>query len=455
MFFLDFFEKKAVKRLFRKKLLSGDSTQAILFRRRLWVGLTPILATYLVALFSLNIHSNLFFSRKQKAAVKSPSKKITPFLPAPRPLYFSKNIIVKAGSTIAHILTENRIDQKDRKAVIKALKKYVNVRDIKTGMQFTIHYTPENNGQNVRLNTFLMNKDFDKDVIVERQENGDFKSKLVVHPTKRLYQVIRGRIDTCFYQDARKQGLTSPLLHKIVQVLGYKFDLQRDLHPGDTFCILFEKRVNQKTGIEKQDKCLLVEVVLRGKKTRIYYFKRPRHADIDFFDEKGNGLKSYFLRTPVDGARLTSGFGIRKHPILGYTKMHRGVDFGARRGTPVMAAGDGTVVSIGRRGSYGNYIRIRHISGYATAYAHLNGFKKGLRRGARVKQGHVIGYVGATGRATGPHLHFELLKNGRQINPKSVKMLPRVKLAGKDFKLFQTHVQKMHALYEKDHSVPS
>ena len=440
-----------MRQFLKKNLFTSTSPQTLLFRKRLMVGLAPILATYLVALCSLSWRSQLSFFHTKPSSSK-PAKKVTRFFPAPDPLVFSKNIIVKAGSTITQTLQENRVGSIDRNNVVQELKKHINIRDIKTGTHFKINYKPGETTNEICLNYLSIKKGFAKEVRITRNKQGTFTAKTIVHPTDSRHQLVQGRIRTCFYQDARKQGLDTRMLHKVVQALGYKFDLQRDLHPGDQFRILFEKKVNKKTGAEKQEKCLLVEVILRGKKTRIYYFKRQRHVDVDFFDKKGQGLKSYFLRTPVDGARLSSGYGYRSHPILGYTKMHRGVDFAAPRGTPVMAAGNGTIVCMGRRGSYGNYMRIRHISGYSTAYAHLNGFKKGLRVGSRVKQGNVIAYVGATGRVTGAHLHFELLKSGRQINPKSVKMLPRVKLAGKDLQLFKAHTKKMDVLYKKSYA---
>ncbi len=156
-------------------------------------------------------------------------------------------------------------------------------------------------------------------------------------------------------------------------------------------------------------------------------------------------VRKTLLATPIDGARITSGFGAREHPILGYTKMHKGIDFGAPTGTPIFAAGNGTIVEMGRKGSYGNYVRIKHNGTYQTAYAHTSRFAKGLHKGDKVKQGQVIAYVGTTGRSTGPHLHFEVLLNGAQVNPKTVKSTGSSKLAGKDLKAFKAQVASIDA----------
>jgi murein DD-endopeptidase MepM/ murein hydrolase activator NlpD len=176
-------------------------------------------------------------------------------------------------------------------------------------------------------------------------------------------------------------------------------------------------------------------MTLSGKELA-YYQYTPKSGITDYFNPQGQSVRKTLMRTPINGARLSSGFGKRKHPILGYTKMHRGTDFAAPTGTPIMAAGDGVVDFIGRNGAYGKYIRIRHNSSYKTAYAHMSGFKRGLKQGDRVKQGDTIGYVGTTGRSTGPHLHYEVLENGKQRNPMSVKLPAGEKLEGQDLKRF-------------------
>jgi len=184
---------------------------------------------------------------------------------------------------------------------------------------------------------------------------------------------------------------------------------------------------------------------LSGKPIRIYHYV-PSDGKADFFDPRGESVRKSLLRTPIDGARLSSGFGMRQHPILGYTAMHRGVDFAAPTGTPIQAAGNGTIEMVGTNGGYGNYIRIRHTNAYATAYAHLSGFAKGLRKGNRVSQGQVIGFLGSTGSSTGPHLHYEVLSGGNQINPLSIKVAASRKLEGKELERYRAHLREIDAI---------
>jgi murein DD-endopeptidase MepM/ murein hydrolase activator NlpD len=178
-------------------------------------------------------------------------------------------------------------------------------------------------------------------------------------------------------------------------------------------------------------------MVLSGKRMRLYRH-RSTDGETDYFDAKGHSVRKALVVSPVDGARISSGFGRRRHPILGYTKMHRGTDFAAARGTPVYAAGRGVIETAGRNGAYGRYIRIRHNGTYKTAYAHLQGYVRGIKRGKRVRQGQVIGYVGSSGRSTGPHLHYEILRNGKQINPKRLNLPSGRILKGAELARFQT-----------------
>jgi murein DD-endopeptidase MepM/ murein hydrolase activator NlpD len=189
---------------------------------------------------------------------------------------------------------------------------------------------------------------------------------------------------------------------------------------------------------------LFASLKLRGRQVHAY---RYEHADgtTGYYDIDGRSLRKWLMRTPIDGARLSSGFGPRRHPILGYNRMHRGVDFAAPTGTPIYAAGDGVLTKAGRKGSYGNYIQIRHNDEFSTAYAHMSRFADGIKKGARVRQGQIIAYVGSTGRSTGPHLHYEVLQNGQQINPMSIKPQNAARLAGTDLERFRRQIEIIDA----------
>ncbi len=232
---------------------------------------------------------------------------------------------------------------------------------------------------------------------------------------------------------------------ELMRAFSYDVDFQREIQPGDKFDLVYEAFYDNEGRMAKTGNILVASLSLSGTPLSLYSFT-PSSGFTDFFDEKGQAVRKALLRTPVDGARLSSGFGVRKHPILGYNKMHKGLDFAAPSGTPIYAAGDGVIERIGRNGGYGKYIRIRHHSGYKTAYAHMKGYGKGVKKGKRVKQGQIIGYVGTTGRSTGPHLHYEVLVNNKQVNPRKIKLPAGEKLKKQDLKNFQAHRADMDQL---------
>ena len=216
--------------------------------------------------------------------------------------------------------------------------------------------------------------------------------------------------------------MTDDVFNTFVQVLGFSVDFQREVRKGDEFEVLFESSKDIISGKTVTGSRLhYISMTLSGDKIEFFHHDH-QDGGSGWYDEGGNSAARTLMRTPVNGARLSSGYGQRKHPVLGYSKMHRGIDFAASIGTPIMAAGSGVIEYAGRNGSYGNYVRIRHNSTYKTAYAHLSKVKTGISPGTRVSQGEIIGYVGNTGRSTGPHLHYEILVNNRQVNPLTVRL---------------------------------
>ncbi|MEQ9447172.1 MAG: peptidoglycan DD-metalloendopeptidase family protein, partial [Rhodospirillaceae bacterium] len=222
----------------------------------------------------------------------------------------------------------------------------------------------------------------------------------------------------------------------MIRLFSYDVDFQRDIRSNDHFEIMFGQDVTNEGLVVTNGNIEYAAMTLRGETIKIYAFKHSE-GETQYYNEEGKGIRKALMRTPINGARLSSSFGRRKHPVLGYTKMHRGVDFAAPRGTPIYAAGDGVIEKRQRWSSFGNYIRIRHGDGFATAYAHMNNFAKGYAVGSRVRQGAVIGYVGTTGRSTGPHLHYEVLRNGTQVNPMQVRFPASKTLDGEELKNFQ------------------
>jgi len=226
---------------------------------------------------------------------------------------------------------------------------------------------------------------------------------------------FEGEINSSLYQSAKKAGLSARQTKMVENIFRYSIDFQRDLRKGDRFEVLFEKNDDGTTG-----DILYTKLNNRGSEIALYRGTDDLTGESGYFDATGKSNKRSLMRTPISGARISSHFGMRHHPILGYNKMHRGTDFAAPRGTPIFAAGDGVIDYLGRNGAYGKYIRIRHNGVYKTAYAHMSRYSPELVTGSRVRQGDVIGYVGSTGRSTGPHLHFEILENDNRINPMRV-----------------------------------
>lgn len=260
----------------------------------------------------------------------------------------------------------------------------------------------------------------------------------VTHRVERAFHVVFNRtvgaVDTSLYQAADGMGLPVPVLEQLVRIFSFEVDFQRDLQPGDEFEVMYEGQVVDGEMVD-HGRIVYAAMVVRGEKRSLYYFD-PVGAAAGYFDGEGRSAARALMRTPIDGARISSRFGMRRHPILGFNRMHRGMDFAAPTGTPVYAAGDGVVERVGRYGAYGKYIRIRHNSEYKTAYAHLSRYAKGLRRGSRVTQGQVIGRVGSTGRSTGPHLHYEVLYRNQQVNPQTINLPSPVFLEGDDLARF-------------------
>lgn len=263
-------------------------------------------------------------------------------------------------------------------------------------------------------------------------------------PNRDTYIKADTTIYGSLYKTANNAGIPDNITAGIIKALSHDVDFQRDIQRGNKLVALYEGTANYKGSVVKGKKLHYVKIELGKRDVEIYV------TDNGFYYADGSSAKKSLLRTPIDGARITSGFGMRFHPILNYSKMHKGTDFGAGTGTPIYAAGNGTVVEAGKKGAYGNYVKIKHNGTYSTAYAHASRFAKGIKPGAKVSQGQVIAYVGTTGRSTGPHLHYELLKDGAQVNPTSVTNLNFAnKLGGKELKQFKAEKEQLAAKLNK------
>lgn len=364
-----------------------------------------------------------------------------------------KTLSIHKGDTLTSVLVASGIEKSQAHEIAELLRKVFNPRDLRPDHEIYITFLPIPEKQDCNdLQSLYFRPSINEEIWITRAANGTFIVEKL--PVKLDYVVkeVTGKVHDSFYVDAGKQGVPKRILHESIKAFSYDVDFQRSFHANDEYALVFDLYSDPSTKREEAGDLHYATLTLQGKKIAIYRFK-TKSGDYAYFNEKGESVRKGLLRTPIDGARISSGYGNRRHPVLGYTKQHKGVDFAAPSGTPIMASGDGVIEKAGPWASYGNYIRIRHNSEFSTAYAHLSRFAKGIRPGKRVKQAQIIGYVGATGRTTGPHLHYELLRHNVQINPSSVQMLPAGKLTGQELKNFMVHKEKTDkqykALYEK------
>lgn len=338
-------------------------------------------------------------------------REITPFIKHPLDSY----VKVSKGDTFAGILASNGLSGSEVFEVIRAMeKKGYDPRHILEGqnLRFRKSYSDEL-FDGLRLEIDVLNS-----LVVllgEEIEVEYFDSNPVID-----YLVAKGEVHGSLYKTLKDMGLSDRAIISFVDVFGFDVDFQRDIHPKDKFMMIYgESREN---GVVR-----VLKAKLESSAGEFEYYRYSQDGEVGYYDKNGNSAKKALMRTPISGARLSSGYGYRVHPIMGYRKMHKGVDFAAAPGTPIYAAGDGIVEKVvSRKGGYGKYIVLRHGNNYKTLYAHMRSFARGMSRGKRVKQRQVIGYVGSTGLSTGPHLHYEVINNGKKINPSRLR-LPRGK----------------------------
>ena len=334
--------------------------------------------------------------------------------------------------------------------ILNAMKKVYNPKYISAGNFITIKYRVEiiyskeksaKEKRKVFITEVSFSPEVERRIIVARIENSDdshsYKAQEIIKKLTKKMLKYEGTIKNGLYVDATDVGISPKIVIDMINLFSFDIDFQRDIRGGDKFQVFFESYFDEDGVRIKDGEILFTWIDLQTSKAfNMYRFQRLNKR-VEYFNEKGVSVRKSLLRTPINGARISSGFGRRHHPILGYRKMHKGIDFAAPRGTPIFAAGDGKITHYGRNGAYGNYVRIRHNSKYSTAYGHASRFARGLKVGSRVKQGQVVAYVGTTGRSTGPHLHYEVLQNGKQINPRSIKGTSGVTLKGKELTKFK------------------
>ena len=351
--------------------------------------------------------------------------------------YVEKKIEILQGDTFVSILENLNFKQKKIYEIISKIEETYDLKKIKTGEIISVF---ENNFAEIKKIEFFKNNEtiisvnLDKEInlnIIELTKNSFIESKEYT-------------ISESLFSDGIKNDVSSDILVKIIRLFSFDLDFQRDIRVDTVVSISYEFDEIVETGRLEYNDIKYASIIIDGKQLEYFKFITD-DGYVDYFNREGKNVKKSILKTPLDGARISSNFGMRKHPISGFNKMHKGVDFAAPTGTPIYAGGNGIVEYVGRNGGYGKYIRIRHNNGYKTAYAHLSNYKKGISKGVRVNQGEVIGYVGSTGNSTGPHLHYEIIYQNKHINPLKLKLPSGKILEGKELEKFKEEYKIIYA----------
>ena len=380
----------------------------------------------------LNILENTFFKKSINHLVKNLNPRFT---------YL--NFKVNQGDTFEKILNQLKISKNEKEIVIKNLSSFKFVNNLFKGQN--ISFELENANSSVKIIEISIEQSKTKKYVFYRiNDLNKFDYKEIDKHLKKVIVFKESEIINSLYSSAINSGIKPNIIIDFARIYGFQIDFQRDIWKNDRFQIIYENFLDSNENVLDTGNILYANLILQGKDNGLYIFKTKN--GYEHFDSAGKSIKKSLMKTPINGARLSSNFGVRKHPILGYNKFHKGTDFAAPEGTPVMASGDGKIIRARWCGGGGNCIKIRHNSTYSTVYAHLKNFGRGIKEGKRVKQGQTIGYVGSTGMSTGPHLHYEVIVNGKKVNSQKLKLPSGKILKGKERKLFEVNKIKLNVL---------
>ena len=348
---------------------------------------------------------------------------------------------IKPGETFDKILKNYEINKQEIIKIKDSLKKKIDLNRLNTKQIIQFNLDKTNN----KIEEFIFQISNTQKIFLKRNvENDKFSNEII--PIKLEKKIIyeENSITQSLYKSASDKKIPANIIVEFAAIYGFQVDFQRDIRKKDKFHIMYELFLNEKKEVVETGLILFANLKLSGQDNSLYYF--DKEGSEGHYDKNGKSVKKALMKTPINGARLSSPFGMRKHPIDGFNKMHRGTDFAAPMGTPIMASGDGIIKKAGWCGGGGNCVKIKHNSTYQTVYAHMSKFARGIKSGVRVKQGQTIGYVGSTGKSTGPHLHYEVIVNGKKINSQTLKLPSGKILKGDERKLFETKKIKLDVL---------
>ena len=401
-----------------------------------YIGVIGIILLLLLSLISAHIYNS--YKKNEMAEIEKLlkniylNKTINSIFESFEPRYIKVTYTVNEGDTIEKIFNNFEIDNNEKKKVLEELKKN-KIINIYKNQKFEFILDRFERVKVISLKIALTKK---KDFLLSRvEEDGNFLSREIEKNLKKKLDYKEALISSSLYSSAITQEIPPNIIIEFARIYGFEIDFQRDIWKNDSYQIIYEKFINEKKQVVETGNIIFANMILRGKEYPLYMFETD--GKIEFFDNRGRSVRKTLMKTPINGARLSSSFGKRKHPILGFTKMHTGTDFAAPIGTPIMASGDGTVLKASWCGGGGNCVKIKHNSTYTTVYAHMSKFAKGIKKGKKVIQGQIIGYVGSTGMSTGPHLHYEVIENNKKINSQTLRLPSGKTLKGSDRKKFE------------------
>ena len=356
------------------------------------------------------------------------------------PKYKRINHKIKSGETFDKILEIYSIDNDEVLQIKNHLSEKINLNKLNTNQIIKFSIDQSNN----TIDEFIFQVSNTEKIYLKKDINNEFNQKTLILKLDKKIIYKEKIILQSLYRGATEENIPANIIIEFARIYGFQVDFQRDIRKKDKFQIMYEVYLDENKKIIETGEILFANLILSGQDNSLYYF--DKEGSEGHYDKSGRSVQKALMKTPINGARLSSPFGIRKHPIDGYNKMHRGTDFAAPMGTPIMASGNGIVQKAGWCGGGGNCIKIKHNSTYQTVYAHMSKFARGIKRGVRVKQGQTIGYVGSTGKSTGPHLHYEVIVNGKKINSQTLKLPSGKVLKGNERKIFETKKIKLDVL---------
>jgi murein DD-endopeptidase MepM/ murein hydrolase activator NlpD len=360
-----------------------------------------------------------------------------------------KRISMLRNETLSSVLDRIGAPRDEANSAVYAASQLLDLRDMRPGDDVTAWLETGADGQ-VRLIGVSLRPEAERQVLISRASDGTWTTHELMTKLTPGINYVSADVDQSIYQTATQLGAGDQQVVDFADIFGYDIDFQREVQTGDRFGMLYETYDDERGQPVKTGVVLMAEMDGAALTKTFYRFTPSDDGQVDYFDSNGQSAKKFLMKTPINGARLSSGFGNRKHPILGYTKLHKGTDFAAPTGTPIYAAGNGRLTSYGPYSTYGNYAKIEHANGYTTAYAHMSRYARGLKKGSYVKQGQIIGYVGTTGASTGPHLHYEVYINGKPVNAMALKLPTGRKLQGEQLEAFKAEMTRIEGLRDAE-----